>query len=349
MCKLRIREDCINSLCRILRNNVTVYVDPGNLHVHRLTIVIPVLGDPLQLDDTLLSVLENRPTDCEILVVHNEPYHDPYNLSDEVRFIEARRGAGLVECVHRGIAASQGSIIHVLTCGVQVCSGWTDAALSHFEDPKVAAVSALIFDRNAPEQVLSAGLGYRLEGAAWRLAGRNTASQIGTWQQELRGPDLLAGFYSKAAIQSVGGFAYFASSIAAGVDLALALEQIGFRCIFEPECTASMVAATGAESAFQRGRNDECLFWRWAANQGLLTSIIGHIAMLAGQAVIGLFRPSTLVQLVGRSCGMLQAVFIGRRTKPAAVETAEKPTVATSPHFAVAHSQEEEQRSFRVA
>ena len=58
----------------------------------RLSIVIPVLGDPQQLDDTLLSVLENRPANCEILVVHNQPYHDPYNLSDEVRFVEAERG-----------------------------------------------------------------------------------------------------------------------------------------------------------------------------------------------------------------------------------------------------------------
>ncbi len=317
--------------------------------MHRLTIVIPVLGDPLQLDDTLLSVLENRPTDCEILVVHNEPYHDPYNLSDEVRFIEARRGAGMVECIHRGLAAGQGAVVHVLSCGVQVCAGWAEAALAHFEDSKVAAVSALIFDRDMPEKVISAGLGYRMEGAAWRLTGPNAPQQIVAWRQEHRGPDLLAGFYSKSAIQSVGGFAQFASTIAAGTDLAMALQQNGFRCVFEPECTASTVAAAGAESAFRRGCDDECLFWRWAASHGLLTSIIGHVAMLAGQAVIGLFRPSMLVQLLGRSCGTLQAMFSGRRVRPTAVEVAEKPTVATSPHFAVAHSQEDEQRSFRVA
>jgi len=59
--------------------------------VPRLSIVIPVLGDPRKLDDTLVSVLENRPAHCEILVVHNEPYDDPYQLSNEVCFIEAWR------------------------------------------------------------------------------------------------------------------------------------------------------------------------------------------------------------------------------------------------------------------
>ncbi len=317
--------------------------------MHRLTIVIPVLGDPLQLDDTLLSVLENRPTDCEILVVHNEPYFDPYNLSDEVRFVEARRGAGMVECIHRGIAVGQGSVIHILACGVQVCPGWADAALRHFEDPKVAAVSVLISDRNAPEKILSAGLGYRIEGSAWRLAGSNDPDQIAAWRQELRGPDPLAAFYSKSAIQSVGGFPPWASNIAAGTDLALAIRKNGFRSVLEPECTASMVAATGAEPAFRRGRDDERLFWRWASSHGLPTSMVGHVAILAGQCVIGLFQPSMLIQLAGRSCGMLQAMFTGRGAKPVAIETVEKPTVATSPHFAVARPQEDEQRSSRVA
>ena len=69
----------------------------------RLSIVIPVLGDSQQLDDTLVSVLENRPANCEILVVHNEPYHDPYHLSDEVQFVEAQCGASMVACIEARI------------------------------------------------------------------------------------------------------------------------------------------------------------------------------------------------------------------------------------------------------
>ena len=49
----------------------------------RLSIVIPVLGSLDGLEDTLVSVLENRPADCQIVVVLNQPYDDPYDLKDE--------------------------------------------------------------------------------------------------------------------------------------------------------------------------------------------------------------------------------------------------------------------------
>ena len=131
----------------------------------RLSIVIPVLGDPQQLDDTLLSVLENRPANCEILVVHNQPYRDPYNLSDEVRFVEAPRGAGAVECLNRGLAASRSPVVFVLSCGVEVCPGWADAGLRHFGDPAIAAVAAVVLDRDDRGKIVSAGLGYL--GGGW--------------------------------------------------------------------------------------------------------------------------------------------------------------------------------------
>ena len=58
----------------------------------RLSIVIPVLGDQKPLDDTLVSILENRPANCELVVVHNTPYNDPYGLSGEVQFVQAPAG-----------------------------------------------------------------------------------------------------------------------------------------------------------------------------------------------------------------------------------------------------------------
>ena len=54
----------------------------------RLSIVIPVLGNLDRLEDTLVSVLANRPADCQVVVVLDQPYADPYDLKDEVQFIE---------------------------------------------------------------------------------------------------------------------------------------------------------------------------------------------------------------------------------------------------------------------
>ena len=315
----------------------------------RLSIVIPVLGDPQQLDDTLLSVLENRPADCEILVVHNQPYHDPYNLSDEVRFVEAPRGAGVVECWNRGVAASCSPVVHVLACGVEVCPGWADAGLRHFGDPGIAAVAAVVVDRNDRGKIVSAGLGYRVEGTAWRLGRHSRPDNVAACRQDLCGPDTLAAFYRKSAIESVHGFAAWTGGVWAGIDLALALRRAGFRCALEPQCVAHVrAAATDPEPAFRYGRNAERLFWRWASSQGWLASLAGHFALLAGLCVISLWRPSGLLQLAGRVCGAMQATFAKRRSKPAEAVSVEKPAVVAAPHFVVAPLREG-QRSSRVA
>jgi GT2 family glycosyltransferase len=317
--------------------------------VPRLSIVIPVLGDPQQLDDTLLSVLENRPANCEILVVHNQPYHDPYNLSDEVRFVEAEHGTGMVECLNRGLAASRSPVIHVLTCKAEVCPGWADAALRHFGNPTIAAVAAVVLNRDDRRKVVSAGLGYRVEGTVWRLGRQNRPDELTASEQDLCGPDILAAFYRKSAIQSVGGFSPWTGDALAGIDLALALRHAGFRCALEPQCVAHVgAAATYTESAFRCGRNAERLFWRRASSQGWLPSLVGHVALLAGQSVIALWRPSMLVQLAGRLCGAFQAVFAEHGAKPADNTSVETPSVVAAPHFTVT-SRREQRQSSRVA
>ena len=58
----------------------------------RLSIVIPAPGDESTLEETLVSVLENRPENSEIVVVLGFGYHDPWNVCEEVRFIQALLG-----------------------------------------------------------------------------------------------------------------------------------------------------------------------------------------------------------------------------------------------------------------
>ncbi len=53
----------------------------------RLAIIISAVGSVESWEGTLVSVLENRPADCEIIVALSQPYADPYDLKDEVRFV----------------------------------------------------------------------------------------------------------------------------------------------------------------------------------------------------------------------------------------------------------------------
>src|SRR5438552_8233728 len=90
---------------------------PRKVSVPRLSCVIPAVGTTLDLETTLVSVLEHRPDDCQIIVVVNQPYADPYGLSDEVRFVAAK-GASLSACATLGIQLSDGEIVHVLATGL---------------------------------------------------------------------------------------------------------------------------------------------------------------------------------------------------------------------------------------
>ena len=107
----------------------------------RLSIIIPYLGNPKRLEDTLVSVLENRPNDCEVLAVLAQPYDNPYKLDDEVCFCRAADGTGLAELMNLGIATSRAPVVHLLTCGAEVREGWADVAMAHFRDPQVASVA----------------------------------------------------------------------------------------------------------------------------------------------------------------------------------------------------------------
>ena len=66
----------------------------------RLSIVIPAPGDEETLEETLVSVLENRPEDSEIVVVLGFGYHDPWSVGAEVRFIQAPIGSNRVACIN---------------------------------------------------------------------------------------------------------------------------------------------------------------------------------------------------------------------------------------------------------
>jgi hypothetical protein len=318
--------------------------------VPRLSIIIPVVDDSQGLDDTLVSVLENRPANCEVLVVHNQPYHDPYNLSDEVRFVEAEHGATATACWNRGLSESQSPVIHLLACGLEVCAGWADAALRHFhDDPAVAAVAALIVERADREKIVSAGLGYRAEGTLWSIAQGGRSSEPAIRPHELCSPDWPAGFYRAAAVRSVGGFWPFLGAATAAVDLGLALRRAGFRCVLDPECLTHVAPETlRRESAFRRGRDTERLFWRWLPSRSRMSSLVGHAALWAGEGVVGIVKPSLFAQMAGRACGVCETALIRRRTEFFTPKAGERSSIVPSPHFAVGPAQDRRPTS-RVA
>ena len=78
-----------------------------------------------------------------------------------------------------------------------------------------------------PRQIVSAGLGYRTEGVAWRVGQGLGPAELGKCRAELRGPDVSAAFYRNSALEAVGGFSRQATDALMGIDAALALQRLG--------------------------------------------------------------------------------------------------------------------------
>ncbi|MDY0166062.1 MAG: glycosyltransferase family 2 protein [Thermoguttaceae bacterium] len=282
----------------------------------RLSIVVPFMGNLSLLEDTLVSVLENRPKGCQVVVVLNEGYDDPYELHKEVSFVASRPDAGLVGGIYRGLLASEAPVVHVLACGMAVAPGWTDAAMPHFDDPQVGAVAPLVLSAGQPHRVVSAGLRYKCSGRVRRLSEGRLATRPPLRRQPC-GPDARAAFYRRSALAAVAQWNEGRGLELMGIDLALALRHQGFRCELEPDCRVfAQGALTLPPAAFRTGVEEARLFWRWASRCGWRRSVASHAAMLLTECLTGLLWPRNAVRAAGRMAGGLGSAFSGRRDCP---------------------------------
>lgn len=269
-----------------------------------LSIVIPCPGGGDLFEETLVSVLQNRPEDCEILVVYPGTYADPYNLRGEVDFVEAPVGATLLELVNLGFDCAQGDVVHLLQCGVEVDEGWTAAVRACFDDPRVGAAAPVLFDKlsDAPPTI----------GVRYGLGGRRVCVVAGGRDPEgqslVLGPTLRAAFYRREAVRSVGGVDPAVGEELADVDLALSLQEAGYRAV--------VVLASGTRyrpgaslpgrDEFREALREERLFRKHAAAKGWRRSLLGHAWHIACETIVSFPRPRTFTRLLGRACAWLE-------------------------------------------
>ena len=316
-------------------NLIPPTINTGKYLVLRLSILIPVLSNLKKLEDTLVSILENRPANSQIVVVLNEPYADPYQLRDEVCFVEASRDADLIESINCGLAKCRAPIIHILSCGMEVSPGWTDSVLPHFADPTIAAVAPLVLQRRDGNKVISAGVGYRASGAVKRVGFGKSPAQASLEKEQFFGADILAAFFRRSAWDAVNGLNPAVKGHLAGVDLALALHFTGLRCTSEPACRmyAELDDAVGA-GRLGGGRAAERLFWTWASRMGWLRALSGHAVLLIEECLESVVRPSTLLNLCGRAWEVFRFPMHKRVERKAIRSSSTSAHPIAPPHFA---------------
>jgi hypothetical protein len=308
-----------------------------------LSIVIPTVSDTAALERTLVSVLENRPAATEIVVPLGCDYADPWNIREEVRFVQAPAGAGLVGCTNLGIAASTAPLIHVLAAGLRATPGWTDRPVERLASG-AAAVVPLGIAADSPARIVSAGIGLSRGGRRIDLA----PSGRGRRRDDLdpatlmpAGPTLEAGFWRADVLAVAGpGFPAACGDSHADADLAAALASLGAPVVLEPESRVVWSTPRQPIGAFAAGNLAERVFWRSLARGSLVTRLAAHAVEVARDSIVR--APlGTLPMLAGRFAAFLQYgdhVARVRRLRAVArqAEEAERPTLRIDdPHHAI--------------
>ena len=282
----------------------------------RLSIVIPA-ADAAALEDTLVSVLENRPADSEIIAALAVPYGDPWNIADEVRFVQAPAGTGLAACANLGVAVSRGEVVHVLAAGWRATEGWADAAVARFDDPSVGAVVPVAVAANDRGRVVAAGVRRTAGGRCLRIVpGRGREQLEGFGAESVASPsapELEAGFWRADVLNDVG-FATACGDALAAADMSAALACAGDCVVLEPESHVVAGPTVTHGSKYQEGVRAERLFWRSLAAEPVVAALVSHAAEVARHAMA--CAPfGTLPMLAGRLTALVQFGSCMRRTR----------------------------------
>jgi cellulose synthase/poly-beta-1,6-N-acetylglucosamine synthase-like glycosyltransferase len=302
--------------------------------VPRLSIVIPAFRGNDSLESGLVSVLENRPDDCEVLVVNACGYSDPYALADEVRFLPATAG-DRVSALNAALSEARGDILHILDSGALVEPGWTDAAVAAFADRHVACVAPLVLSET--DHIESAGLDYHASGAIIRRAAGKQVGKAPT-AGLVAGAPLGAALYRRQALLGVGMFDPTMGAAAADIELGLRLQAAGWQTRFEPECRlhAAPVPALTWIERIRAARQIERLFWRQAAGA---PAMVSHPCAVAADVLSHLGRGAAL-QLAGRIWGAMEWGDTVRYRRLLAELQAARPDAGVpvpAPHFLQPH------------
>lgn len=277
-----------------------------------LSIVIPTVADTAALEETLVSVLENRPPDCEIVVPLSCGYDDPWNIRDEVTFVQAPRGSRLVACTNLGIASSRGSVVHVLAAGWKATPGWTDRPLEWFATDDIAAVVPAVVAADDSAQVVSTGV--RLSRGGRRIAA-TAPRQTDTMLAKGAAPILEAGFWRADVLQMAGpGFATACGDAYADADMAAAVNCLPLPVVYESSSRVVSGPTRRGPRAFKAGLHAERLFWRSLGRGSRPLALVAHVAEIVRDTVVR-FPLGTLPMLAGRGVALVEIGSTIRRQR----------------------------------
>ena len=108
----------------------------------RLSLIVPFQCDSQALENTLVSVLELRSPDDELLIVHRGVYQDPYGLQgNEAKVLETPASSSLAEQLNIAVQNATGDVLQVVLPGAVLEPDWCVDALAAFDELDVDMIA----------------------------------------------------------------------------------------------------------------------------------------------------------------------------------------------------------------
>ena len=209
----------------------------------RFSIIVPLVGDVNLFEQTLASLLRDRSSETEVILVHDGTYEDPYSMGGEVTIVDAQ-SRRLARMLNQTLSCASAELIAVVRPGVELPENWQSDIGLGFADEKIASAVPLIVPLTDPREIVAAGLktnyGFQriLEGDGERIADRVLG--------RLRpiGPTQWAAFYRRSTLELIGNFDTTVDDQYLDLDVALALNRLGYRSHFAAQCIATISRPT---------------------------------------------------------------------------------------------------------
>ncbi len=273
--------------------------------IPRLSIVVPIGQDLLAFESTLISILENRPPACEVLVSHDGSYDDPFGICDEVSFTTSTSNR-MVDLVSAGVCRSRGRFVHVLADGIRATDGWTDLALEKFEHQDAGLVTPVIrSDRSG--RIIAAGWCDRAAGLCQTAAsGRDDVDPRSA--TSCGGSYLQASFWRRELIQSLcDAFDGCDCSVEASYAFGHLIRESGWRNVVASECTLVSDHETlpWENSSLRRGKRLRAI--QSAFNPCGWSKSLGYAAKAL---LANALRPTKYAESIGQALAPLSAANI---------------------------------------
>ena len=171
-----------------------------------------------------------------------------------------------------------------------------------FDDPRVAAVTPAVYDREHPETLLAAGVTCGRGGRRIVLSEMSSGNEAAS-----RGPTLQAAFYRKSALNALDGCLPTAvGDDLADLDASLTLVQAGWQMAIESECRILGTIGDRQPGGFKSGRSLERFYWRHFAEMGGVGGLLSHSTAALQDLLLS--RPiwKAPAQVVGRMAAVCQ-------------------------------------------